>query len=231
MISFQKPPIIPTILTILGIAVLCSLGTWQLQRLEWKQDLLEKIESRDETTFLTLRASDMTPENEFFKGEIKGTFLFNNEIKLQARTFDGTPGVHVITPLQLNDNKTLLVNRGWAPLDYEGAAKATKPVHVTGMVRKITKPNIFVPPNAPAQSNWYSINLEEIAEAKTLKNILPVMLYEIDLTEGSHGIHYPDPNALEIHLNNNHRQYAFFWFLLAGILLVIYALRFLRKQA
>lgn len=227
-----KIPFWATTLTIIGVFVLCSLGTWQIKRLAWKEQLIEKIESRHEADFVEFSPADFSSENEFFKGKIKGTFLYDKTIKLQSRTFDGTPGVHVITPFKLSSGETLLINRGWAPLDYntEQSEPAKKSGTVTGMIRATRRPNIFVPPNNPDKDRWYSINIEQISIAKTLKNILPVMLYEIDLSKSADDLTYPDANALEIHINNNHKQYAFFWFSLALTLIVVYALRFLRKK-
>lgn len=226
----KRFPVWATTFTILGIAILCGLGTWQVQRLEWKQNLIEQIEARDSEDFIQFNVTHIKPENEFIKGEIEGTFLFDKEIKLQSRTFDGTPGFHVITPLKLSDNNTIMVNRGWAPLTYETKKKDSKPAYVAGMIRKIRKPNMFVPPNTPEEDSWYTLDLEQIATSKNIQNILPVMLYEIDLLEGGHDITYPDPNALEIHINNNHMQYAFFWFSMAGALIAIYVLRFLKQN-
>lgn len=229
----MKPPFWATVLTICGLSVLCALGTWQVQRLEWKTALLADIQNQSQRGLSQLKISDLTPDNQYLQGEISGRFLFDKEIALQPRTFKGTPGVHVITPLVLDNGQTLLVNRGWAPLGYETQEQETtnKHISVPGMIRTPAKPNIFVPKNTPSANQWYAINIPELAASKTLPDIAPVMLYAIDLTGGSKGISYPDPNALEIHINNNHLQYAFFWFAMAAALLAIYGLRFMRKPS
>ena len=233
MIKFQRPPISASILTIAGISILCGLGTWQLKRLEWKESLLEKIEERQHSFIETLKVSDLSVENEFINGQIKARPLYNKEIAIVPRTYDEQVGMHVIPPFELEDGTTLLVNRGWAPKDYKlgRAPEWTKSdfghiPHIAGTIRSYPKANSFTPKNDPAEGKWYHIEPNEIAAALNLSAPAPVMLYEIDLLDGAHGKHYPTPLALEPKINNNHLQYAYFWFAMALALLSIYCLRF-----
>ena len=227
-----KLPFWATFFTLAGLCVLIALGTWQLQRLEWKEGLLHKIESRSAEEFTAFKTADFVPENEFSKGEITGRFLNDKEFLITPRTHDGKPGMHVITPFQMQGSSTvILVNRGWTALDQTFEPANSSIVDVAGMVRTVPEPNIFTPNNTPEQDSWYWVDLEAVKIAKDIQNLAPVMLYEIDLTEGAHGTIYPDPNALQIHLNNNHLQYAFFWFAMAGVLLIVYGLRFLKPKA
>ena len=41
----MRLPFWGTILTICGICVLCALGTWQYQRLQWKNEILKTIDA------------------------------------------------------------------------------------------------------------------------------------------------------------------------------------------
>ncbi|MEM7650744.1 MAG: SURF1 family protein [Pseudomonadota bacterium] len=226
----MKLPFWATFFTALGVCILCALGSWQLQRLEWKEDLLAKIAAKEES-FRQFSIANLSPENEFTKGEISGTLLFDKQIQLQPRTLDGTPGVHIITPLKLNSGETILVNRGWAPLGYEEQETRSKTVKLAGMIRTIPEPNIFIPENIAESDSWYWVDLEALSTSKDLKNLMPVMLYEIDLTNGDDAGLYPNASALEIHLNNNHMQYALFWFSMAGVLIAVFILRFaIRKN-
>lgn len=228
-----RPPLWPTILSALGIFILCSLGTWQLHRLEWKTKLLSDIAAQ-KSTFRQFNITDLAPENVYQSGEIEGRFLYDKELRIIPRTAGGKVGAHLITPLLLNNGQTLLVNRGWIPADYQDPPQpqAISPsFHVAGMIRTPEKPNMFIPANAPETDQWYSFDIAAMAKAKALDNILPVLFYEIDLTNGAHSIVYPDANALTLNIPNNHLQYALFWFAMAGVLLLIYILRFVKKSA
>lgn len=227
MSTFRKPPFWASTLTVIGVGVLCSLGTWQLHRLEWKEDLLARIHEQDQTPLTQLSATSLTPENEFLKGRLSGQYLFEKEIALQPRTNEGTPGVHIITPYILEDGNTVLINRGWAPLDYAVKTPAASPSSVDVIIRKPAKPNIFVPKNMPEEDEWYALDIDAIATAKKIKNRLPVLGYVLDNTDGENAS-YPDATALKIHINNNHLQYAFFWFAMAVVMLIVYGVRFIK---
>jgi surfeit locus 1 family protein len=45
----------------------------------------------------------------------RGVYDFSAERTWPGRSFDGTPGVALITPLRLGDGSAVLVDRGWVP--------------------------------------------------------------------------------------------------------------------
>ena len=49
-----KTMIAPGLLTLFGLVVLVGLGLWQLHRLEWKEDLIARVEARTKATPITL---------------------------------------------------------------------------------------------------------------------------------------------------------------------------------
>ncbi len=226
MTNLRKPPFWATTLTIMGISILGTLGTWQLHRLEWKEDLLTRINEQDQTPLAPLSAADLTPENEFLKGRLNGQYAFEKEIAVQPRTNEGTPGVHVITPYILNDGNTVLINRGWAPLGYDLKTPAARS-SIDVIIRKPAKPNIFVPKNTPEKDQWYALDIDAIAATKNIANPLPVLGYVLNDTDAEN-TSYPDATALKIHINNNHLQYAFFWYAMAIVMLIVYGIRFIK---
>ncbi len=223
MSSFKKPPLAATALTVIGVAVLCTLGTWQMQRLEWKENLIERINAYDESEMQDLSVNDLIADNEFMKGRLRGKFLFEKEITLKPRTHDGKPGIHVITPLALDQGSTILVNRGWVPLDTSWNQHKDDGINV--ILRVPREPNMFVPPNTPDKGEWYSLDIEQIATAKDLNNPLEVTAY---LLSGQENGAFPNVDALKIELNNNHLQYAIFWYTMALVMLAVYVLRFIK---
>lgn len=222
-------PVWASIFTFCGIVILCGLGTWQVQRLAWKTALLAQM---DEALAADPMAFPLTAEHlaaldagqMFVHGFARGSYLYDAEIAIGPRTHDGQTGYHVITPLQLDAGGILLVNRGWISAAMEGRdyARPQGNLIVTGTVRRPEKPNGFVPPNAPAQDQWYRLLPDDIARAKHLNGVLPYILYA---EKGAPG--FPSTEALtQWRPPNNHLSYAIFWFLMAFVLALIYGLRF-----
>ncbi|PCJ03246.1 MAG: cytochrome oxidase biogenesis protein Surf1, facilitates heme A insertion [Alphaproteobacteria bacterium] len=233
----MKLPFWGTVLTIIGVAILCTLGTWQVQRLQWKSDILDAIEAEyavDASENLLSQAM-LSEEIDFKRGHIVGTYMHDKTVLLQPRMHDGEVGYHVLTPLYLSGAQDIiiLVNRGWVPFDWDvlGDDKARKPdgvLKITGMLRSVPRVSSFVPENVPAQSMWYRIDLEQIAVVRGLKGVASNIFYVE--TEGADEKMYPIAAATRINPNNNHAQYAFFWFAMAVAMVGIYILRFIAPQ-
>lgn len=226
----KRPPLTATILALSGVAVLCTLGGWQLERRAQKHELLARMDTADKMPPRKFSPSDLIPENEFMRGEIAGELLYGKEIAISSRTHNGQIGVHIVTPLRLDDGTAILVNRGWAPKDYAPGERSDNAEHVTGYLRSIEKPNMFVPANIPAKNEWYAINAPEISNALHIPNIRPIMLYEME-TQNTRTSQKQYPLALNTapRPNDNHLQYALFWFSMAVILTTIFWLRFMKS--
>jgi len=222
----RKFPLLATIMMLCGVGVLGALGNWQLERLTWKENLLSTIVAQGENPDRTFTANDLTQQNEFQTGTISGTFLNNKTFSIVPRTYDGKPGAHVITPFAINDGNIVLVNRGWMPVNPDDITLKT-PQTITGIIRQTPRPNMFTPLNDITSGEWYRVDMGDVKAAHGLENIAPVMLYET-CADSASGL-VPNPCALTLNINNNHKQYAFFWFSMAFILIVIYGLRFWRK--
>jgi surfeit locus 1 family protein len=227
----RKPPFWATLFTLLGIGVLCSLGVWQLQRLSWKQEIIERLNAAYDTVHSERQAPEIDfgtmQESDFRYGRAQGIFMADKALLLGPKTRDGKIGYDLIVPLATKQG-TLLVNLGWTTekgLDYiryhDGRAMS-----FAGLARRMHW-NAFTPANKPQENLWYKPDITEIAKAKNLENPLPFFLF----AEESHTkFDAPFPNNERWQPNNNHLQYAIFWFTMAGALIVVYILRFLRKN-
>lgn len=234
----KRDLLLPTLLTLLGIAILCMLGAWQLHRLTWKEDLLRQMDaelSKDASQIL-LDADDFNGADDFRRGSVRGTYEFEKQILVGPRTLNNLPGRHVYTPLRLEDGSYLLINRGWVPVDWksehetpetrEAAQKSAQSGGLIGMLRMGWNDSPFAPDNKPEADKWYTPDTAAIAAAKNIPSLHGALfILEGSETEGE----YPLAISANIPIPNNHLQYAIFWFTMAGILAVIFALRFLRK--
>jgi surfeit locus 1 family protein len=226
----RRIPVWASLFTVTGVAILCGLGTWQLQRADWKRDLiaqLDKTYAADPVpaTIASITADAATTQDSLFYSRATITGRYNaTSFAIGPRTQDGRNGYHIITPLQLDDGGTVLVNRGWA-MDTAVPAPSSR-VTVTGLLRRPEKPNMFVPPNNASTHQWYSIDIPAMATAAQITTAAPLILYAASENPADRTIAYHTARPA---LPDNHRNYAFFWFSMAGIMIVIYALRFLRR--
>ena len=172
-------------------SVFVALGTWQVQRREWKLDLIARVETRVHAPVVAAPGpaewSGVTAANsEYRHVTVSGTFLNTAETLVQALTDLGS-GYWVVTPLRELDGTLVLVNRGFVPPERReraahGASEAETPATVTGLLR-ITEPRgNFLRYNDPAHELWYSRDVRAIARARGLKG--RVAPYFIDADAG-----------------------------------------------
>src|SRR5262245_8742130 len=144
----------PTLAALGGLAVLIGLGTWQLERKRWKEDLIAKIAARvhgDPVPLPTAGSPDDKADLEYLHVSARGRFLHDKERYLYAPR-PASIGWHVYTPLELEPKRIVWINRGWVP-DARKAPE-TRPrgqmqgqVEVHGLLRLQMRPGPFVPQN------------------------------------------------------------------------------------
>ena len=112
------------------MAVLIGLGTWQLQRLQWKNNLIELFEARISAPEITVPDTNVILDDVRYRRlDIEGKFFHKKEIFLTGRTYEGNAGFHVVTPLELEDGRIILINRGWVSEDYRNPQKRLFSLH------------------------------------------------------------------------------------------------------
>ena len=199
---------------------LLSLGTWQMERLRWKEELLADIATRAgaEAVEAPLSAADDPEYTPIFA---VGEFRHDLEMLLIPRTRAGVPGAHVLTPMERTDAPAVLVNRGFVPAEFEAAAtrKISNPsgtVRIEGRLRVEHPPGSFVPDNHPASGVWYSIDLTAMAAATGLELAGYVLEAGKDANPGG----WPEGGQTILSIRNTHLEYALTWYGLAAVLAV-----------
>lgn len=225
--TFQ-PRFWPTVTTVLMLIALLSLGTWQVQRHNWKSDLIAKLKYRSQATAVALPAADAPlGAVEFQRVQVNGSFLHEREFFLLGRSRRGTPGLHVLTPLLRSDGKGyILIDRGWIPFERRDPLSRAKglvkgQVSFEGIVRIARGPNMFMPDNDPTGNNWYFIDPGAMA-FKAEIDALP-SYYVLSGAKEIPSI-YPIPRQWRLDIRNDHIEYAVTWYLMAFILVIIYVL-------
>jgi surfeit locus 1 family protein len=150
-----------------------ALGTWQVQRLDWKSKLIAKLEDRlvrDPLPLPPLVDPSAIHEFDYRRIYATGQFRHDQEMLIGPRMNDGKEGYLVITPLERGgDGTTVLVNRGWIPKKYksqqsrpEGLPRGV--VTVEGLLREPWKKNMFTPDNSPQTKEFYFPDVEQMAK-------------------------------------------------------------------
>ncbi|PHH66401.1 hypothetical protein CDD81_7456 [Ophiocordyceps australis] len=199
-----------------------ALGTWQVQRLGWKTDLIAKLEDRLVRPPLPLPPHvDPAAIHDFDYRRVVavGCFRHDQEMLIGPRMRDGKDGYMVITPLERQDASTVLVNRGWiSKLHRDQASRPDSlprgQVVVQGLLREPWKKNMFTPENRPQTSQFFFPDVNQMAaltgsqpvwiEVTMEPEFMRLMDYE------ARGIPYGRP--AEVNLRNNHAQYIFTWY-------------------
>ena len=228
---------IGAILLLLVFVLLVALGTWQMQRLAWKEDLLAAIAERRAAPPASLREIESLAASgadvDYRTVRLQGRFLHDRERHFFT-TWNGQPGFAVYTPLTLADGRMLFVNRGFVP--YERKAAETRAagqemgeVTITGLARArlATKPSFILPDNEPAKNIYYWKDLAGMIRDDGLDpdRVLPFFV-DADATPNPGGL--PIGGITLIDFPNNHLQYALTWYGLAAALLgmtVVFILR------
>ncbi|MCW5771909.1 MAG: SURF1 family protein [Rhodospirillaceae bacterium] len=209
-----------------------ALGAWQVQRLEWKTALIaERQAQRDAQPLQGLPTTFDRAKHEYRKVRLAGRFLHEKEMYLAARSFRGNPGYHVVTPFALTGDGTILVDRGWIPLDRKAPesrsyGQAPGETAVEGYLRVPPPQGWFVPDNEPAKNFWFWIDIPTMARHAGLAGVKPYFL-EAGPAENRGG--YPIGGQTRFELPNDHLHSAITWFSMAIIGVVIYLLYHRRR--
>lgn len=234
----QKParrrrlPLVFTACLLLLAAAFAVLGTWQVQRLFWKLDLIARVDARVNGAPAAPPAPSQWPSvsaerDEYRRVTVSGIFLHDREVLVQAVTERGA-GFWVVTPLRLADGTTVLVNRGFVPPDRRDPAARPQgqrpgPVRITGLLRMTEPRGAFLRSNDPAAGRWYSRDVAAIAAAVRLDNVAPYFV-DADQTANPGGL--PVGGMTVVRFRNSHLVYALTWYVLAAMSIgAMFALR------
>ncbi|HZF85890.1 MAG TPA: SURF1 family protein [Burkholderiaceae bacterium] len=201
-----------------------ALGTWQVQRLAWKQALIARVDARVHAAPVAPPAPPQWPAidrdaDEYLRVALDGRFLHDKEALVQASTERGA-GFWVLTPLQRDDGTWVLVNRGFVPPDRRDPARRSPPptgeVHVQGLLRLSEPGGGFLRRNDPAADRWHSRDVAAIAAARGLPadRVAPYFV-DAEAAPGAAADASPVPGLTVIRFSNNHLVYAITWYGLA----------------
>jgi cytochrome oxidase assembly protein ShyY1 len=231
----RRFPIGMSLFTLVILILLIGLGVWQLQRRVEKHALIAALTERLSAAPVPLpppsQWTTLTPGHDEFRrvtfagalAALPDANVFTSGSAL--RTDVTTLGTFVFAPVDV-DGQRVVVDRGFAP---DGAVAPPPPsgaVTMVGYIRFPEKGNWLTPAPDPGKRLWFARDHLGMARALGWGNVAP---FYIDLESPSPASGLPKPGPLQVHLKDDHMQYAITWFALAGALVIAFA-AWLRSQ-
>ncbi|MEL6744407.1 MAG: SURF1 family protein [Pseudomonadota bacterium] len=210
---------------------LCSLGFWQLDRLEWKEAMIARVEAGLEETPVDLDTIEaklqVDTDIEYRPVSVTGTFDHTGEQHFYA-TYNGRAGYHVYTPLKEPNGRLVMVNRGFVPYTQKDASsriqgQVSGQITFEGLARSAPskKPNAFVFDNDLVKNvfHWKSLD-QMLSRAYETPPGKPRPFF-VDMKAADVPGGLPISGVTRVTFSNSHLSYALTWFGLAGTLLFV----------
>ncbi len=220
-----------------ALAVLLALGTWQVQRLAWKEGLLATIRERIAQEPIGIEDALARYEDvEYVPVVLSGRFEHAHERHVFT-THAGQSGYNVYTPLVMADGEAVFVNRGFVPYDRKAPSTRAEGqvdgiVEVTGLARAglSEKPSWIVPDNDPARNVFHWKDIRTMRETSGLPADVPVLAVFVDANDAPNPGGLPVGGVTLVDLPNSHLQYALTWYGLAAVLVIVTAAFLWRRR-
>lgn len=223
---------LPAIILLAALAVLVGLGTWQLERLWWKEALIAELDRKLAASPVALPAREGWPQlnaaqDEFRRVRFAAELLPGQEALVYSsgsslRPDVSGPGYWVFSPARLTDGSIVIINRGFVPegkqdpkVRAEGNPAAA--VEMVGAMRWPEQRGTFTPADEPARGLWFTRDPAGMASAKGWAATAP---FYIDQEGPRPPGGLPKAGPIKPALPNNHLQYAVTWYGLALVMLV-----------
>ena len=234
--------LLPGIFVLAALAVLIGLGTWQLERRVWKQNLITTLEQR-----LAAAPAPLPPrvqwrdldraDYEFRRVLFRAVFPSDQEARVYTsgsglRDDIKAPGYFAFAPGRLADGRVVVVDRGYVvnpspdaslrPIGVSGGA-----VEVIGVMRWPEPPGWFVTAYDTRQNLWFGRDHLAMAARYGWGEVAPFYIdQEAPVLAGG----VPRPAPLKINLRNDHLQYAITWYGVAVMLAVVFVFWFRSRR-
>jgi len=198
---------------ILFIFAVLLLGTWQVFRLNLKNNLISTLENNLKKNSISF--------NEDLDKEYTKVLLKKKDLKSKIFLYHlnkGEIGFKVIVPYEVNSSLVVLVDKGWIRKDKIDLIKNTllNEDVIEGYTKKIREKNLFTPNNNIKEDFLYSVQTDSLKKSLN-KNIYPLLIIQTSKTNKD-----IVPNDYVIRLPNNHLQYAITWYGLALVNIIFF---------
>jgi surfeit locus 1 family protein len=231
--------------TLLTLALLIGLGVWQLQRRVEKQALIAQLTERLAAAPAALPSlaqwSTLTPpRDEFRRVRFSATYEQRPDAMVYSsgsaiRDDVSGPGTWAFMPARLPGGETIAINTGFVQNTMQDRGQQDRavarlvtgaPVTLTGYIRFPEASGALTPRENIAKRLWFTRDHLAIARGLGWGEVAPFYV-DLETPAPENGI--PKPGPLEVHLKDDHLQYAITWFGLAGAVVIAFGI-WLRGQ-
>ena len=233
------------VFTIVMVAVFIGLGVWQLQRRNEKHALIaaltERLAEAPGPLPLPAQWRTLSPErDEFRRVRFTATYQAAPDAMVYSsgsavREDISGPGTWAFLPARLPTGETVVINAGFVQNTMQDRSLQDRavprlvtgePVTLTGYIRFPETAGLLTPAENLAKRMWFTRDHLAMARSLGWGEVAP---FYIDLEQPAPASGIPKPGALEVHLKDDHLQYALTWFALAGVVVIAFAV-WLRGQ-
>ncbi|UTW54907.1 SURF1 family protein [Kordiimonas sp. SCSIO 12610] len=225
-----QPGWVVTTLTMIALAVLIGLGSWQASKIGPKTKLIDKIETGLTGESLALPVHLDTPVSEEYKRfYFKGTVHNGIAAKVFAPNTKGKSGYHLYLPVKHQFGRWVMVNWGWIPFDYKGLPELPlgQEVNISGVLLTNPKAGSFTPENQPGKNTWYLADIFQLFDHFKLDEFYH---FRIVADHQAHLGEFPLGGQVRVDIPNDHFEYMLTWYGLALGLIGVYVAFGIRRS-
>ncbi|WP_299892093.1 SURF1 family protein [uncultured Ruegeria sp.] len=191
---------------IAGLAILLSLGAWQVQRLHWKEGLLADIDTRIAGD--PVRLPDLIdPETHRYLPVVVAGEMLRGEIHVLVSVKQVGPGYRIIAPFKSGE-RTLLIDRGFVSTTAKSTLRQIGEMEIIGNLHWPDEIDGYTPAPDMDENIWFARDVPALASELGTEPVLLIARSQTD----------PDITPLPVltaGIPNDHLQYAVTWFGLA----------------
>jgi len=223
---------IPATLIIATLALLISLGFWQLDRADEKRAIEDQIASANSGDVEIVASTEFLKEKEYYHVRLQGSYIDDKQFIYDNQIVDQISGYYVLTPLVLKgDSKAVLINRGFIPwngrrdklADIDIGEKLTEAkVQISKPVKRMELEVSELTGDFPVLIQ--ALDLDEMSAIASLDFASVIGLLSPESDNGFVRQWEPYTGSIERHIG-----YAIQWFLMAFVLAFI-GIRLALKQ-
>lgn len=194
--------------------ILLGLGKWQMDRLAWKTAMLADIEAHIAQAPVAVPANPGPVADRYLPVTASGT-ITTDELHILASARGQGAGYRIVTAFETDDGRRLMLDRGFVAIE---AKTDTRPEHRATVIANLHWPderNGSTPENDVAKNDWFSRDMDQMAQALNAEPIL-LVLRSSDETEPRVTPWPVDTSGIP----NNHLEYAVTWFSFAAIWII-----------
>ena len=215
----------PLFFGILGTIVLVSLGTWQMQRMAWKEGIIAEINARIASDPVALPETLDPEQDKYLPVVVRGT-ITEDEIHLLASTRDVGAVYRLVSAFETESGRRIMIDRGWIKTEDKDAARPAHDTEVIGNLHWPQERDGFTPENDVDSNIWFARDVDQMA---TVLNAEPVLvIVREDSDKDAFATPLPVDTAA---IPNDHLEYVITWYGLAivWVAMTLYYLRRMRK--